>query len=323
MANNSITNMQNQKTVLITGGAGFIGSNLCRHILKRNDKVICVDNLYSGKKENIEELLKDENFEFINHDITEPIKISGKIDEIYNLACPASPPHYQKDPVKTLMTNVLGMKNVLDLSLEKKCKVLQASTSEIYGDPLVHPQVESYFGNVNPLSIRACYDEGKRCAETLCVDYNRKYKTQAKIIRIFNTYGPYMSTDDGRVVSNFIIQCLENKDITVYGDGSQTRSFQYVDDLISGMELVMNKEELYGPVNIGNPDEFTVKEFAEKVKKMINSSNNIIFKPLPEADPKKRRPDISLADNMLGWKPKVPLEEGLLKTIQYFKGLQR
>lgn len=310
---------ERNKTIAVFGGAGFIGTNLCKYLLNRGDKVICVDDFSTGKKTNLKDFLKDKNFKLIRHDITKPIKIKEKISEIYNLACPASPPHYQKDPIKTLLTNVLGTKNVLDFALKNNSKVLQASTSEVYGDPLIHPQIESYFGNVNPISIRACYDEGKRCAETLCVDYFRKFKVPVKIIRIFNTYGPYMDESDGRVVSNFIVQCLKNKDVTVYGEGSQTRSFQYVDDLIKGMELVMNRDNFYGPVNLGNPNEITILEFAEIVKKMTNSKSKIVKKPLPEADPKKRRPNISLADNMLGWKPKISLEEGLKITIQYFR----
>ena len=306
------------KTILVTGGAGFIGSHLCAALLERGSKVVCLDNLYTGKKSNIERFLKSPLFTFLEADITDSVNIEGDIDSIYNLACPASPKAYQRNPVKTVVTNVEGMINILNLAKEKNARVLQASTSEVYGDPLEHPQKENYWGNVNPLSPRACYDEGKRCAETICMDYNREYSTDVKIVSIFNTYGPNMSLDDGRVVSNFIIQALAGENITMYGDGSQTRSFQYIDDLIKGLIAMMDVESFIGPVNIGNPDEFTIKKLAEKVKKLTKSKSNIVYKALPINDPKQRQPDITLAKRELKWSPQINLDEGLKKTIAYF-----
>lgn len=316
------------KTVLITGGAGFIGSNLCKRLLEENCHVICLDNFYTGKKRNIEDLLKNENFEFLSCDVKElydwhlDIRSSAEIDEIYNLACPASPVHYQKDKIFTFMTNVIGMQRVLDVGLKNDAKVLQASTSEVYGDAQIHPQKEDYWGNVNPDGIRSCYDEGKRGAETLCFDYNRQFGSRVKVVRIFNTYGPGMSPDDGRVVSNFIIQALKGEDITIYGNGSQTRSFQYIDDLINGfLAMMKTKDDFLGPVNIGNPGEFTMLELAEKVLRFTKSSSRLVFKELPSDDPKQRKPDISLAKEKLNWSPKVDLDSGLIKTIEYFKSL--
>lgn len=308
-----------QKKILVTGGAGFVGSHLCKRLLSEGHEVLCVDNLYTGGKENIRELLDDKNFEFIRHDVTFPLYV--EVDEIYNLACPASPVHYQNDPVQTTKTSVHGAINMLGLAKRTKAKILQASTSEVYGDPSVHPQPESYWGNVNPIGIRSCYDEGKRCAETLFFDYWRQHNLPIRVIRIFNTYGPNMHPNDGRVVSNFIMQALRNENITIYGDGSQTRSFQYVDDLINGMVSMMNNEkDFVGPVNIGNPGEFTIKELAEKILQLIpESKSKIIYKDLPQDDPKQRKPDIRLAQEMLGWAPSVQLEEGLVKTIEYFR----
>jgi len=307
------------KKILVTGGAGFIGSHLCRKLLADGHEVLCVDNLFTGNKNNILDLLENKKFEFIRHDVTFPLYV--EVDQIYNLACPASPIHYQFDPVQTTKTSVHGAINMLGLAKRTKARILQASTSEVYGDPEVHPQVESYWGRVNPIGIRSCYDEGKRCAETLFFDYYRQHNLAIRVIRIFNTYGPNMHPHDGRVVSNFIVQALQNQDITIYGDGSQTRSFQYVDDLISGMIKMMNNENGFvGPVNIGNPIEFTIKELAEKVIAMIpESSSKIIFKDLPQDDPKQRKPDISLAKKELDWEPTIQLEEGLKKTIEYFK----
>lgn len=307
-----------RKRILVTGGAGFIGSNLCEKLLEEGNKVICVDNFFTGRRENIEHLVSNPNFEIIEHDIINPLNI--EVDEIYNLASPASPPHYQSDPIFTIKTNVIGMMNMLEVARKNDAKILQASTSEVYGDPLEHPQKEEYRGNVNPIGPRACYDEGKRVAETLCFDYWRVYKTKIKVIRIFNTYGPRMREDDGRVVSNFIVQALKGEDITVYGDGSQTRSFCYVSDLIDGIIKMMESDESFrGPVNLGNPGEFKVIELAEMVIRLTNSKSKIVFKPLPEDDPKMRRPDITLAKTKLNWEPKVPLEEGLKETIRYFK----
>jgi len=307
-------------TTLITGGAGFIGTNLCKRLLSDGHKVICVDNLYTGQKRNIEPLMNNPNFKFINHNIIEPLNIEEKIDEIYNLACPASPPHYQKDPIFTLQTNFMGMSNMLELANKNNCKILQASTSEVYGDPLEHPQKESYWGHVNCVGIRSCYDEGKRCAETLCFNYINDYKVDVKIIRIFNTYGPSMDKDDGRVVTNFINQALFDKDITIYGDGTQTRSFQFVDDLIEAMIRVMKTDNTFhGPINLGNPNEFTIKELAEITLELIkDSKSKIVYVELPQDDPCKRKPDISLAKEKLGWEPKIQLREGLKKTIDYF-----
>ena len=306
------------KKILVTGGAGFLGSHLCEKLLARGDEVLCVDNLFTGTKQNILHLLSNPRFEFMRHDVTFPLYV--EVDEIYNLACPASPIHYQFDPVQTTKTSVVGAINMLGLAKRTKAKILQASTSEVYGDPEVHPQIESYRGCVNPIGIRACYDEGKRCAETLCMDYYRQNGVRVKIIRIFNTYGPRMFMHDGRVVSNFVVQALQNEDITIYGDGSQTRSFQYVDDLVEGMLRMMETEDSFvGPVNIGNPGEFTIKELAELVIEMTGSRSKLVYKPLPADDPMQRKPEISLAKQMLHWEPKICLEEGLRKTIAYFE----
>lgn len=307
------------KTILVTGGAGFLGSNLCEKLLDRGNTVICVDNLYTGSKKNIQHLFNNPNFLFIEHNIIKPIEFSGHIDEIYNLACPASPPFYQADPIYTTKTCVFGIINMLELAIEHNAKILQASTSEVYGEPEVHPQVETYRGNVNPIGIRSCYDEGKRAAESLMFDYHRTYGVDIKVIRIFNTYGPRMNPDDGRVVSNFIVQALKGEDITIYGDGKQTRSFCYVDDLLEGMVRLM-ESEITGPVNIGNPGEFTMLELAEKVIKYTKSKSKLVYKPIPSDDPTRRRPDITYANKMLNdWKPIVMLDEGLQKTIEYFK----
>lgn len=306
--------------VLVTGGAGFLGSHLCEKLLNNGYEVICLDNFYSGSKKNVFHLLDNQNFEIIRHDVTFPIYI--EVDQIYNLACPASPIFYQKDPVQTTKTSVHGAINMLGLAKRLKIKILQASTSEVYGDPFEHPQSESYWGNVNPIGIRSCYDEGKRCAEALFFDYHRQHNLQIRIIRIFNTYGPRMLMNDGRVVSNFIIQALKNEDITIYGEGTQTRSFCYVDDLINGMVSMMNNNSGFnGPVNLGNPSEFSMLELAEKVLKLTQSKSKIVFKPLPEDDPRQRRPNIDLAKNKLNWEPSINLEEGLLKTINYFKNV--
>lgn len=308
------------KQILVTGGAGFIGSHLCERLLKDGNNVICMDNYFTGLKQNIVHLLDNPYFELVRHDVTFPYYV--EVDEIYNLACPASPIHYQFDPVSTTKTSVIGAINMLGLAKRTKARILQASTSEVYGDPIVHPQEESYWGNVNPIGLRSCYDEGKRCAETLFMDYHRQNKVDVKIIRIFNTYGPRMRPDDGRVVSNFIMQALKGEDITIYGDGKQTRSFQYVDDLVEGMIRMMASENFTGPVNLGNPREFTMLELAELVLKMTNSKSKIIFTPLPSDDPKQRKPDITLAKEKLnGWEPKICLEEGLIDTIKYFKSL--
>ncbi len=308
------------KQILVTGGAGFIGSHLCERLLKDGNNVICMDNYFTGLKQNIVHLLDNPYFELVRHDVTFPYYV--EVDEIYNLACPASPIHYQFDPVSTTKTSVIGAINMLGLAKRTKARILQASTSEVYGDPIVHPQEESYWGNVNPIGLRSCYDEGKRCAETLFMDYHRQNKVDVKIIRIFNTYGPRMRPDDGRVVSNFIMQALKGEDITIYGDGKQTRSFQYVDDLVEGMIRMMASENFTGPVNLGNPREFTMQELAELVLKMTNSKSKIIFTPLPSDDPKQRKPDITLAKEKLnGWEPKIRLEEGLIDTIKYFKSL--
>ncbi len=308
--------------ILITGGAGFIGSHLSKHYLDNNHDVICVDNFYTGNKENILDLLGNKNFEFIERDIIDPLDIPD-VDQIYNLACPASPPRYQKDPVFTLKTSVIGSLNMLEFARKNNARILQASTSEVYGDPTVHPQPESYWGNVNPTGIRSCYDEGKRAAETLFFDYQRKYGTDIRVVRIFNTYGPHMDPADGRVVSNFITQTLQNKDITIYGDGTQTRSFQYIDDLIEGMiKMMENEKKFFGPVNMGNPDEFTILELAQKILELIpESRSKIVYEPLPQDDPKQRKPDITLAKEELNWEPKVNLEEGLKKTIEYFRSI--
>lgn len=305
------------KTILVTGGAGFVGSNLCEKLLK-NNRVLCVDNFQTGRKENIQNLNGD--FELITHNIQNSLKINENIDEIYNLASPASPPHYQKDPIDTLKTNVLGMINMLDLAKEHDAKILQTSTSEVYGEPLEHPQKESYRGNVNPDGIRACYDEGKRCSETLCFDYNRQYGVEIKVTRLFNTYGPNMDPLDGRVVSNFIIQSLKGENIKIYGDGLQTRSFCYVDDTVDALIKTMNtNKEFTGPLNIGNPGEFTIIELANLVMDKINNGSDLEYCPLPSDDPTRRKPDISLARKELNWSPKIPLDEGLDKTIEYFE----
>lgn len=303
--------------ILVTGGAGFIGSHLCERLLNEGNKVICLDNFFTGSLENIKHLLLNPDFEVVEHDIIDPYIV--EIDQIYNLACPASPVHYQSDPIKTFKTSVLGIMNMLELARNCNARILQASTSEVYGDPIVHPQVESYWGNVNPNGIRSCYDEGKRAAETLMFDYHRKYKTDIKIIRIFNTYGPKMAENDGRVVSNFIVQALRGDDITIYGDGSQTRSFCYVADLVDGMIKMMNSEAFTGPVNLGNPSERTISEFAQNIISLTGTDSKIIHKPLPKDDPTQRRPDLSLAKEKLNWEPSTSIEEGLLKTIEYFK----
>ena len=308
------------KRILITGGAGFIGSHLCEKLLSLGNEVICLDNYFTGSKKNIMHLLDNHCFEVIRHDITMPVYI--EVDEIYNLACPASPVHYQYNGIKTIKTSVMGAINTLGLAKRTKSKVLQASTSEVYGDPAVHPQPESYWGNVNTLGPRACYDEGKRCAETLFMNYYMQHKLKIKIARIFNTYGPRMSSHDGRVISNFIVQALKGEDITIFGDGSHTRSFQYVDDLLNGMiKLMETPDSFTGPVNLGNPVEFSVKELADKIIKMTGSKSKIRYLPLPEDDPKQRKPDIALAIRELGWKPVVGLEEGLEKTIGYFRSI--
>ncbi|MFH0852580.1 MAG: UDP-glucuronic acid decarboxylase family protein [bacterium] len=308
---------KNQKTALVTGGAGFIGSHLCEYLIRRGDKVICLDNFFAGSRNNIAHLLKNKSFKLVKHDAEKPYYF--KVDEIYNLACPAAPIWYRKDPVKTVKTNILGAINALELAKKLKCRVLQTSTSEIYGDPEIHPQPESYWGNVNPFGLRSCYDEGKRCAETLFFDYWNEYGVDIKVVRIFNTYGSRMSHNDGRAVPNFIFHALKGDPITIYGDGSQTRSFCYIDDLIKGLILMMKEENFVGPVNLGNPNEFAIKELAAKVIKLTGSKSKIVFKPLPSDDPKQRRPDISLAKKMLGWQPKIPLEGGLKKTIEYFR----
>jgi UDP-glucuronate decarboxylase len=306
--------------ILITGGAGFLGSHLCDALIKKGHDILCVDNFFTGNKNNISHLLTDPNFTLIRHDVTFPLYV--EVDQIYNLACPASPIHYQFDPVQTTKTSVHGAINMLGLAKRLKARILQASTSEVYGDPEIHPQTEDYWGRVNPIGIRSCYDEGKRCAETLFFDYWRQHKLEIKVMRIFNTYGPRMHPNDGRVVSNFIVQALNNKPITIYGDGSQTRSFCYVDDLITGMiKLMESHKSITGPINMGNPSEFTMIELAELVIKLTSSRSKLKFKPLPEDDPKQRQPNISLAKSKLNWSPKVSLEEGLHKTITYFKNL--
>ena len=303
---------------MVTGGAGFLGSHLCERLLNDGHDVLCVDNFYSGTKDNIEHLVENPHFEMMRHDVTFPLYV--EVDEIYNLACPASPIHYQRDPVQTTKTSVHGAINMLGLAKRTKAKILQASTSEVYGDPEVHPQNESYWGHVNPIGIRSCYDEGKRCAETLFFDYHRQHELEIKVVRIFNTYGPRMHPNDGRVVSNFIVQALSGKDITIYGDGSQTRSFCYVDDLIEGfIRLMASPSDTTGPINIGNPVESTIKELAETVIAMVGGKSKLIFNPLPQDDPKQRKPDITLARNKLGWEPKVKLHDGLSNTVDYFK----
>lgn len=306
------------KRILVSGGAGFIGSHLCTRLINEGHEVICLDNFFTGSKDNIMHLMNNHRFEVVRHDVTYPY--SAEVDEIYNLACPASPIHYQHDPIQTAKTSVMGAINMLGLAMRLNAKILQASTSEVYGDPIVHPQPESYWGNVNPVGYRSCYDEGKRCAETLCMDYHRQNKVRVKIIRIFNTYGPRMLPNDGRVVSNFVLQALSNKDITIYGDGKQTRSFQYIDDLIEGMVRMMDTEDDFtGPVNLGNPNEFSVLELAQRIIKLTGSSSKIVFQALPDDDPRQRQPDITLAKEKLGWEPTIELEDGLQRMIEYFR----
>jgi len=304
--------------ILVTGGAGFIGSHLCKRLLAEGNDVICLDNYFTGSKDNLLSLIGDPHFEVIRHDVINPFH--AEVDQIYNLACPASPIHYQYNPIKTIKTSVMGAINMLGLAKRVNAKILQASTSEIYGDPFVHPQPESYWGNVNPIGIRSCYDEGKRCAETLFMDYHRQNKVRIKIVRIFNTYGPNMHPCDGRVISNFIMQAIKNEDITIYGDGLQTRSFQYVDDLIDGMIKVMDTDDSFiGPINIGNPDEFSIIDLAKKVIRLTGSKSRIVKRDLPMDDPRQRKPDITLAKNLLNWEPKIQLDDGLERTIDYFR----
>jgi len=303
--------------ILVTGGAGFLGSHLCQRLIDDGQEVICLDNFFTGRKANIAHLLGNSSFELVRHDIIDPFKI--EVDQIYNLACPASPPHYQYNPIKTVKTSVMGAINCLGLAKRVKARVFQASTSEVYGDPQVHPQPESYWGHVNQIGKRACYDEGKRCAETLFFDYHRENKVDIRVIRIFNTYGPHMLANDGRVVSNFIVQALKGENLTVYGDGLQTRSFCYVDDLIEGFVRFMAQTETVGPMNLGNPGEFTMLQLAELTVKLVGGKSKIVFKPLPTDDPRQRRPDISLARKIIRWEPQVPLEEGLKRTIAYFR----
>ena len=313
-------NNYHRKRILITGGAGFLGSHLCERLLNEGNEVLCLDNFFTGTKDNIIHMMDDHRFELIRHDVEFPVHV--EVDEIYNLACPASPIHYQHNPIHTTKTSVMGALNMLGLAKRQGAKIMQASTSEVYGDPEIHPQTESYWGNVNPIGYRSCYDEGKRCAETLFFDYYREHNLNIKVARIFNTYGPRMHPSDGRVVSNFIIQALKGEDITIYGDGSQTRSFCYVDELIDGfVRLMASPDEFTGPVNLGNPVEFTIKELAEKVINMTNSKSKISYLPLPQDDPKQRQPDITLAKKHLKWEPKIKLDEGLVKTIQYFETL--
>jgi len=303
--------------ILVTGGAGFLGSHLCEHLLNKGHEVLCLDNFFTGRKKNIATFLKNPAFELVRHDIVLPILL--EVDTIYHLACPASPIHYQYNPVKTIKTNILGTLNMLGIAKRVRARMLLASTSEVYGDPAVHPQKESYWGNVNPIGIRSCYDEGKRAAETLMMDYHRQNRVDIKIVRIFNTYGPRMLPDDGRVVSNFIVQALKGEEITVYGNGSQTRSFCYVDDLVNGLVRMMECEKFTGPVNLGNPDEYTILDFAKKIVAMTGSKSKIVHKPLPSDDPTQRQPDIALAGEKLGWKPKVSVDEGLRRTIDFFR----
>ena len=306
--------------VLVTGGAGFLGSHLCERLLSDGHEVLCVDNFFTGRKSNVRHLMNNPDFELLRHDVTEPLRV--EVDQIYNLACPASPVHYQYDPIHTMKTSVLGAMNMLGLAKRLGVQIFQASTSEVYGDPEVHPQPEGYWGKVNPIGIRSCYDEGKRCAETLFFDYHRQHDISIKVARIFNTYGPRMNPDDGRVVSNFIVQALQGEDITVYGEGQQTRSFCYVDDLISGFVCFMNSDsDVTGPVNLGNPGEFTVRELAEHVIDLTGSPSKLVFKPLPQDDPRQRKPDISKAKSLLNWQPEVKLDEGLKRTIAYFEKL--
>ena len=308
------------KKILVAGGAGFIGSHLCARLLEQNHEVICLDNFYTGNEQNVTSLLKDRNFQLLRHDVVQHLEID--VDEIYNLACPASPVHYQSDPVATIKTSVLGAINLLELAKINKARILQASTSEVYGDPHVHPQTESYWGNVNPIGIRSCYDEGKRCAETLFFDYHRQFNVEIKVARIFNTYGPNMHPDDGRVVSNFIVQALQDRELTIYGDGSQTRSFCYVDETVTGLISLMNSPvTVTGPINIGNPVEFSMLELAELVQRISKSSSNMVFRSLPGDDPKQRKPDIGLAREILAWEPTITLPDGLALTIEYFRGV--
>ncbi len=312
--------MNKNQTILVTGGGGFLGSHLCERLLESGHDVICVDNFFTGSKENIRHLLNHSGFELVRHDVTWPLYL--EVDAIYNMACPASPVHYQHDPVQTTKTSVLGAINLLGMAKRLKIPILQASTSEVYGDPAVHPQKEEYWGNVNPIGTRSCYDEGKRCAETLFFDYNRQLGLSIKVVRIFNTYGPRMQINDGRVVSNFIVQALKNEDITIYGDGSQTRSFCFVSDLIDGLiKMMQTGPEVTGPINLGNPGEFTMLELAEKVIKMTNSRAKLVFRPLPKDDPVRRKPDISKAEKILNWHPNVQLDDGLKKTIEYFSSI--
>jgi len=303
--------------ILVTGGAGFIGSHLCERLLGEGHDVICLDNFFTGRRENIFQFLDNPRFELVRHDVIEPILL--EVDQIYNLACPASPIHYQYNPVKTVKTNVMGAINMLGLAKRVRARILQASTSEVYGDPLVHPQTEAYWGNVNPIGLRSCYDEGKRLAETLMMDYHRQNRVDTRIARIFNTYGPRMLENDGRVVSNFVVQALRGEPLTLYGEGNQTRSFCYVDDLIEGLIGLMNTDDLHQPVNLGNPGEFTIKELAEEVRRICGSKSELTYLPLPEDDPRQRKPDITTAQTVLGWIPKVPLAEGLERTVQYFR----
>ena len=310
-----------KQTILVTGGGGFIGSHLCELLLARGNDVICLDNFFTGSKNNIRHLLSNPSFELIRHDVTIPIEL--EVDAIYNLACPASPIHYQHDPVQTIRTNILGAMNMLELARRLRIPILQSSTSEVYGDPQEHPQRETYWGNVNPIGVRSCYDEGKRCAETLFFDYHRQYGLPIKVVRIFNTYGPRMLPNDGRVVSNFIVQALKGSDITIYGDGSQTRSFCCVTDLVAGLEAMMQTPDgVTGPVNLGNPGEFTVRELAETIIRITGSKSRIVYKPLPQDDPARRKPDVTLARELLGWTPGIALEDGLRQTIDYFRNLE-
>ena len=304
---------------LVTGGAGFLGSHLCEHLLERGQDVVCLDNFFTGRRQNVAHLLDNPHFELLRHDVVDPFKV--EVDRIFNLACPASPVHYQYNPIKTVKTSVMGAINCLGLAKRVDARILQASTSEVYGDPEVHPQPEEYRGNVNPIGLRACYDEGKRCAETLFFDYHRENKVDIRVIRIFNTYGPRMLADDGRVVSNFIVQALKGEDLTIYGDGSQTRSFCFVNDLLEGMMRIMEQDTTVGPVNLGNPTEFTIRELAEKVLEKVGSSSKLIEKPLPADDPMQRKPDISLAQEVIDWTPGIELDEGLDRTIPYFRSL--
>jgi UDP-glucuronate decarboxylase len=316
----NMTFKYDRKRILVTGGSGFLGSHLCERLLERGDEVLCADNFFTGRRQNVEHLIGNKRFDLINHDVTFPLYV--QVDEIYNLACPASPVHYQHDPVQTTKTSVHGAINMLGLAKRLKARIFQASTSEVYGDPHIHPQVEEYWGNVNPIGIRSCYDEGKRCAETLFFDYHRQYGLEIKVARIFNTYGPRMHPNDGRVVSNFIVQALQGKDLTVYGEGHQTRSFCYADDLIDGFIALMDSDaSITGPINLGNPNEFTIRELAEQVLAMTNSGGKLTFNPLPSDDPTRRKPDISKAKSLLAWEPKIPLALGLPKTISYFRQL--